>query len=173
MLAARLNPNGGGIGVVYHRRKLTDYDSELMYVRLRTDSMGWETPIVVSRNTSHDQWDGALDYDTNANYLVTYYDFDRPNHAGDFPYRVFATKLFPDGFHPDATDVLLYDNICLDPQCDSDVTKNTLYSPPPAYAIGEYQDVWFWFGYWNAASVYSPRSGSQGDSNIIVSRATP
>ena len=165
MLMARFNSISGTLGIVWHAREPNSTSaSDIKFISWNpwtyafgtrwtvTDSQSISTP---DAPTPGNQWNPALDYDSNGDYLVTYYDTRQTTQdAGEFNYVVRAAHISSDGLRI--------------PEADTQVTPQQsnllLYDIP---RNGEYQDVWNWNGSWYAAFI---QISSFGD--VAVSRIT-
>jgi hypothetical protein len=117
-------------------------------------------------NDAHDQWNPALDPDSNGNYLVTWY--DRRDDSANNTYRVYATKIHADGTPVDTTDTLVYNSaVGADP--------TVLPVIGGVRSIGEYQDVFEWFGTWYGSTTYIEYKSQLGATtqDIYLPRITP
>ncbi|HEV7242921.1 MAG TPA: hypothetical protein VGQ36_27090, partial [Thermoanaerobaculia bacterium] len=89
MLMARFNSISGTVGITWHARETTDpnasnfLSSDVKFVEFTPYTYGFGTVWTVTDSqsignpgapTSGAQWNPALDYDSNGEYLVSYYD---------------------------------------------------------------------------------------------------
>lgn len=170
MLMARFNEKAGTIGIVWHARQQPDDPTAQADVKFMTwDPVNYQfgTRWTVTKTqtlenpdapTHGNQWNPALDYDSNGYYMVTYYD-DRglTQSASEFNYHVKAAYLYSDGYRMQP------------PQSDLRFTQPSNLLLYASRGVGEYQDIWNWFGKWYAAFIQISSSG--GDA--AVTRITP
>jgi len=163
MLMTRFNKTAGALEVVYHIRQGT---SGAAVMENRFVSGSWGTPTRVSSNTSHDQWNGAIDCAPDGTCVVSYYDFDRQSSATPITYRLYARHIY---ITPSENDTLLYKTTeASDPSRFSLIPE--CCGRPSYYYLGEYQDVWYYDfngtnsnGVWNAGGIYSQSGDNKGD----------
>lgn len=87
------------------------------------------------------------------------------------PLPVYAEKVNADGTAIDAADTAVYntnlngraDPSLLPPILDSACHENKRY-------IGDYQDIWEWFGTWYGSTIYMAANGNQ---DVYITRITP
>lgn len=168
VIMAKLNPADRSIGVVWHLHETdnshTDvgFNSFLLTSRVGLPALSWRwwRGVQVGHpgaNDGRDQWNPALAPSSDGSYMMTWYD-KRNDPAGN-AYQVFAVRTLADGTPIDGADTLIYNasaaaNITLLPQLS--IPGN----PTQAY-MGEYQDVWEWYGTWYGATTYIDSSGQQ------------
>lgn len=159
LLVARFNASDGSVGVVYHRRKATPSNhnmiaSEVVFNRfyappLNTGTPSWQTQLgtVVNANAEHYTWDGAIDYDEAGNSIITYYDYDHSINPQHIQYQLWSTRFSPTYTRLDERQVASGDRGDSDPRA--------VYSPAYGpWVLGEYLGLWYWYGKWHASSVY-------------------
>jgi hypothetical protein len=123
----------------------------------------------VGANDGRDQWNPALDPASNGNYMTVWYD-KRGDANNNNLYQVYGEKVNPDGTAIDATDTLVYNSAAganpslLPPIRDAGCFVDKRY-------IGDYQDIWEWFGTWYGSTIYQLPNNNQQD--VYITRITP
>lgn len=164
VIMARANAADNSIGVVWHLHEIdnTHTDAGFNQFQLSTQTWRWWRGIQVGHpgaNDGRDQWNPALDPASDGSYLMTWYDKrNDPLFANNGnSYQVFAVRTNGDGTPIDASDTVIYNasaaaNLTLLPAVGD---KN------PIRYMGEYQDVWEWYGTWYGATTYLDANGQQ------------
>jgi hypothetical protein len=146
-MTGRYNPGNGTIGIAWHHRKWnTTRGVEAMF--------SWYNPaygVFYNRNVSpnlgsHYSWYPAVDIDSTGKFVLTYYDYNYAASPQELTYGL-ASSTF------DASNATWLS--------DRGVIFNPpVFSPLPVGTdvVGEYQDLFFWNGYFNAVTVY-PKDG--------------
>ncbi len=130
VIMARFNPLNNSIGVVWHQRETDGAHTDVFFDRFDVATQTWGAVHHVGHpslgNDQRDQWNPALDPSaTTGAYLVTWY--DRRDDPNDITYKVWATKINPDGTALDTQDTLLYSN-----GLAADTNVLPLIPPPPS-----------------------------------------
>ncbi len=112
-------------------------------------------------NDQRDQWNPALDPAYDGTYMLMWY--DRRDDPNNNLYRVYATRVNPDGTAIDPTDTVLYNSAA-----GADLTQLPMIGG--VRYRGEYQDIWEWYGTWYGSTTYITPTGTQ---DIFITRATP
>jgi hypothetical protein len=178
MLSARFNSVDHTVMVAWHRREagsapvgktINDVDTDVWVARFTpatTFSLSsWSAPLRADNYAARDQWNPGLDFDDNGVYLVTYY--NRSDDTTDTRYCVYGTKILAN-FTRDTTDTLLYSAV-----------RGANPTPPSPYTsvstLGEYKDVWYWFGVWHSPVVYipDPTNGGSGQCDVYLMNLAP
>lgn len=169
MLMARFNAISGTIGITWHTHETADPNSsDVKFVEFTPSAPGFGPVRTVtdSAGTSGAQWNPALDYDSNGQYLVSYYDTNGVTQSStQFNYRVKTARLASNGVRTGAADTLLTS------------TASNLRIYPKPYpndpnsnpGNGEYMDIWNWNGKFYAGFIQI--GIEQGDA--VVVRITP
>jgi hypothetical protein len=171
MLMARFNSISGTVGITWHARETTDpnasnfLSSDVKFVEFTPYTYGFGTVWTVTDSqsignpgapTSGAQWNPALDYDSNGEYLVSYYDTRGLTQSGSqFNYHVKTARIASGGIRTGASDT----------QLTSTASNLLVYAPP---RNGEYMDIWNWNSKFYAAFI---QIGTQGDPAVV--RITP
>jgi hypothetical protein len=175
VIMAKLNPVDRSIGVVWHLHETdnTHTDAGFNDFQLSTQAWRWWRGVQIGHpgaNDGRDQWNPALAPSSDGSYIMTWY--DKRNDAmfanNGNSYQVFAVRTYADGTPIDASDTVIYNasaaaNITFLPQL-------VISGRPVQAYMGEYQDVWEWYGTWYGATTYINSSGQQ---DIYVMKITP
>lgn len=165
-IMARINAPDNSIGVVWHQREADNVHTDVGFNQfsLATQSWHWWRGIQVGHvgsNDGLDQWNAALDPASDGSYMVTWY--DRRDDPSDNLYRVYAEKVHADGTAIDAADTPVYNTAAgADPRL-LPLVGNGRY-------IGDYQDIWEWFGTWYGSTIYIAGNGNE---DVYITRITP
>ena len=171
VIMARTNDADHSVGVVWHLREIdgTHTDAGFNQFRFASQSWRWWRGIQIGHpgaNDQRDQWNPALDPSSDGSYMLTWYDKrDDPNNN---LYRVYSTRVNADGTAIDPTDTLIYNAAA-----GADLSQLPQIPPPPQAGIrymGEYQDIWEWYGTWYGSTTYIAPNGNQ---DIYITRTAP
>lgn len=168
VLMARPNATDGSIGVVWHRREFAGaVNTDVYFNAFDYATQTWRGERLVNDNTTGDQFNPALDPDSNGNYMVTWY--DRRNDPNDRKYHLYGAKLNASGNPLEPSNVLLYSSAR-----PSEPNQFPTDGGGRRY-MGEYQDVWEWLGTWYSITIYAPdpASGGSGQPNLYLTRIQP
>jgi hypothetical protein len=139
MLTAMFNPSTRTVGLTFHARvSTTDRRAKPFFYSFNLDPpASWlATAVSFVGGEAGSQWNPAIDYDQNGNFLVSYYDrrdpppVTNPPTPSDVLYKVYVTKLYPNGSHVYADQAVTA--TFADPR--EDATKT--------FPLGEYQGLW-------------------------------
>jgi hypothetical protein len=157
MARATVAAGNNHIGVVWHQQEPTPQRrADVYYDAFSLDSLQWlsASPVHVGErpvNDDIDQWNPAIEPVGGGTYMITWYD-KRINASNEF-YQVYATKVYPWGARVDPSDTLIYNR---DAAADT-ANIPAFPQPPPGQVIryiGEYQDLWEWFGTFHGGTIY-------------------
>lgn len=157
MIATRFNAVARRVGVVWHARVDGSNNADVEFAELNTTTNAWssfnsDTKRRVNDASTKDQWNPALDYDGNGNWLVLWYDSRQDSNG--LNYRIFARMLHADGTDLDTSDTQITSD-------DSYYGQLAIYHVdsvtgiPDQFGAGEYQDVWYWTD-WKGSHIYAP-----------------
>ncbi len=161
------------IGVLWHARdSLGTADIKFVNYLPATRTFGTRRTVTQPYGSSTpdgsmpgDQWNAAIDHDANGNFLVTHYDM--PLSETQFRYSVKGAMIDSSGarLNVPLIDVSPVYNGYLYPPRENAPGTNT---PKYQRSLGEYQDVWNWFGNW-----YSVYIGANSTADTYVVKITP
>lgn len=163
-----LAPENNTLGVVWHQYETYPGNRvDVYFDAFNMDTLSWmnSSPVHVGdqpANDNADQWNPALDPDANGNYMITWFD-NRNDPTHEF-YRVYATKLYSWGARVDPSDTLVYNSAAA-----ADIAN--IPTIPPGSSdryIGDYQDLWEWYGTFHGGTIYVT-----GTEDAYVSQITP
>ncbi|MFZ0426558.1 MAG: sialidase family protein [Acidobacteriota bacterium] len=139
VLQARFNWEANKLAVTWHARDEENGDTDV-YLALKGTQGGWTSPpIVVNQETENDQFQPALDFDDDGNFMVVFY--DRSDDQNNVKYQERWVLLDEDGDFVQGETGYVADSF------ESDPTDFW------ASFMGDYQDIWFW----NYGDVYGSR----------------
>jgi hypothetical protein len=121
----------------------------------------------VGANDRRDQWNAALDPAPDGSYMTEW--FDKRSDPNNNLYRVYAEKIRADGTALDATDTLVYNSAAAaNPTLLPAIHDG--YCQIDRRYIGDYQDIWEWYGTWYGSTIYIAPAGNE---DVYVTRITP
>jgi len=166
VIMARSNNADHSVGVVWHLHE-TDgrhTDAGFNQFRFASQSWHWWRGIQIGHTGAddlRDQWNPALDPAADGTYMLTWYDKrDDPNNG---LYRVYATRVNADGTAIDPADTLIYNAAAGADPSQLPVIGGLRY-------MGDYQDIWEWYGTWYGATTYIAPSGNPPPQDIYITR---
>jgi len=159
MLNTRMNAFGRVIGLVWHAKESNGEHADIRYNAFDTTIDQWRGMHTVNQtpNDGKDQWNGALDNDGSGTVMVTYYDRRDDAHR----YRMYATKLYPDGTRYAGADTAVQRLQDQPPSEPEKAVHAFDQGPFKYYTVGEYQDLWYWRD-WKGAFIYAPTFSPPG-----------
>lgn len=166
VIMARPNATDNSIGVVWHRREATGTNTDVFFNSFALSTQTWRGEHRLNDWTTGDQWNPALDPDANGNYMTMWY--DRRDDTNDRKYIVYGAKIDGSGNALEAGNVIIHTNIRASDALRLTVVSGNRY-------IGEYQDLWEWFGTWFGATIYAPdqATGGNGQPDVYLPRIQP
>jgi hypothetical protein len=174
VIMARPNATDNSIGVVWHRRESgsVNANTDVYFNSFSLATQTWRGEVRLNDWTTGDQWNPALDPDANGNYMTMWY--DRRDDTADSKYLVYGARIDGSGNALEPGNVIVHTNIRA-----SDSTRlNGIYDGASGNTyryIGEYQDLWEWFGTWHGVTIYAPdqSTGGNGNPDVFLPRIQP
>lgn len=171
VIMARPNAADDSIGVVWHRREtntapISQVNTDIWFNSFSLTDQTWRTARRINAVTTGDQWNPALDPNAAGEYMIIWN--DKRDDPSDLRYKMYATKVDAQGNRLEANDTLIHSAaVASNPAA---YTADNAFVPPRRY-LGEYHDIWEWYGTWFTAYIYIPDGSGQG--NPYLTRITP
>lgn len=168
VIMARPNAADNSIGVVWHRRdSALSQNTDVYFNAFDISTQAWRTATLINDSSTGDQWNPALDPDSNGNYMITWY--DRRLDPNDRKYITYGARVNASGAALDPSNIIVYSNIR---------ASETNQFPADAGGrryMGEYQDIWEWLGTWYSITMYAPdpSNGGSGQPDLFLTRIQP
>jgi hypothetical protein len=166
VLMARSNNADHSVGVVWHLRESDGRHTDAGFNQFRFASQSWHwwRGIQIGHTGAddlHDQWNPAIDPALDGTYMLTWYDKrDDPNNG---LYRVYASRVNADGTAIDPADTLIYNGAA-----GADPSQLPIIGGLGGLRyMGDYQDIWEWYGTWYGSTTYITPGGQQ---DIYITR---
>jgi len=162
-----LAPENNTLGVVWHQGETYPGNRvDVYFDAFNMDTLSWmqSSPVHVGdqpANDSADQWNPAIEPVGNGTYMITW--FDNRYDSGHELYRVYATKLYSWGDRVDPTDTVVYNSAAA-----ADIANIPVIPPGTVRYIGDYQDLWEWYGVFHGGTIYVT-----GTEDAYVSKIAP
>lgn len=168
-LSTSVSASSHSLVLVYHRRRATNFDSEIVMQRfdpanLGPPAHGFNTPVPFPDALNHpagdirDRWQGAVACAADATCVVSYYDHSTLEEPNSVFYKVYARRMTDTGMPIAGEDAQL------------------VYGPQSSHAFYgggqlfmEYQDLFYRNGTWYSASLVTlTRQGEQSTTSDVV-----
>lgn len=167
-IMARPNAADNSIGVIWHQREANGDHADVKFNSFDLARQEWRGVHDVGHvsNDGYDQWNSALDVANDGTYMFTWNDKRVDTGQADTTnryYRVYAVKANAQGDALDGTDTIVYDAGTADDTALIPVINGVSN-------VGDYQDLWYWYGTWHGAAVYNGNTASQ---NIVMPNIRP
>ncbi len=160
VVMAQYNTTNHSIGVVWHELETDMVHMDVYFCSFDMASQTWGPVRHVGQfgtNDAYDQWNPAIDVNSDGTYLVTWYDkhptqdFDNTNEY----YRVVGQRLYANGTLYDLNETIIdQQGAPADPFYLYAFGADPFRGIIGTRTLGEYQGIWEWNGVFNCSTTY-------------------